>query len=421
MATRRAVVPDAKASRGATAVTALRRHVWTGTRAVAEAVKIADVDVVAAYPIRPYTGIMNDLAKMVADGEFRAEIIIGDSEHSQFEIVKHASAVGARTFAGSSGVGLAYATEAIVVTALGQLPVVAVAGCRALDDPGNFGMEWNDVFLFRDVGWLVSWAKDPQEALDMTLVAYRVAEDVRVTLPHFVAMDGAALTHISAPVDSPTKTSVAGFLPPYKPAYILDPANGPVTKGQHVAPSLIGPEQRKLVDVSMKNSREVIREAWREYKEFVGREYPPFIELSLMGDADIALVCMGVYAKDAIYAAKKARQRGLKVGVIRLRYWRPFPSDELRMALNDIRGIGVLDFSYSMGSPDFAGAFFNDVRSALYSWGRRQPLVDFILAGGREPTVGQFERAIEIVQEAAVTGASGGKLVHWLTLRGEDV
>jgi len=417
MATRRSASSQAPA--GAAATIQLK-HVWTGTRSVAEAVKIADVDVIAAYPIRPYTGIMNDLAKMIADGEFKAEIIIADSEHSQFEIVKHASAVGARTFAGSSGVGLAYAAEAIAVTALGQLPVVAVAGCRALDDPGNFGMEWNDVFLFRDVGWLVSWAKDPQEALDMTLVAYRVAEDRRVMLPHFVALDGAALTHISAPVESPTKGSVTEFLPPYEPPYPLDPASGPITKGQHIAPSLIGPEQRKLIDVSMKNSGEVIQNAWHEYGRLVGRKYLPFIDSTFMDDADIALVCMGAYAKDAIYAAKKSREAGLRVGVIRLRYWRPFPSEELREALSGMRGVGVLDFSYSMGSPDFAGAFFNDIRSALYGGRTRPPLLDFILAGGREPTVRSFEKAIEMVHEAAKAEASH-KIVHWLTLRGEDV
>ena len=399
--------------------TVQKKNVWTGTRAVAEAVKIADVDVIAAYPIRPYTGIMNDLAKMVADGQFKAEIIVADSEHSQFEIVKHASAVGARTFAGSSGVGLAYATEAIGVTALGQLPVVAVAGCRALDDPGNFGMEWNDVFLFRDLGWLVSWAKDPQEALDMTLVAYRVAEDRRVMLPHFVAMDGAALTHVSAPVDTPPKAGVAQFLPPYKPPYPLDPASGPISKAQHIAPSLIGPEQRKLIDVSMKESKEVIREAWRDYEAYVGRKYLPFIESTFMDDATIAVVTMGAYTKDAVYAARKMREEGIKAGVVRLRYWRPFPADELRVALKGIKGVGVLDFSYSMGSADFAGAFFTEVRSALYSLEARPPLVNFILAGGREPTIHQFEEAVGIVHRASQTGKAA-KMVHWLTLRGED-
>ena len=118
-----------------------KKFMWTGTRAIAEAVKLADVDVIAAYPIRPYTGVMNSLAKMLADGEFTAEIIGADSEHSQFEIAKHASAVGARTFVGSSGVGLAYAAEPIIVTSLGQLPVVAMAGCRSLMIRAI--LEWN--------------------------------------------------------------------------------------------------------------------------------------------------------------------------------------------------------------------------------------------------------------------------------------
>lgn len=401
-------------------VTLRRKHVWTGTRSIAEAVKIADVDVIAAYPIRPYTGIMNDLAKMVADGEFRAQIIVADSEHSQFEIAKHASAVGARTFVGSSGVGLAYATEAICVTALGQLPVVAVAGCRALDDPGNFGMEWNDVFLFRDAGWLVSWAKDPQEALDMTLVAYRVAEDHRVLLPHFIAIDGAAITHVSTPVEPPARESVTEFLPPYKPPYPLDPAYGPVTKAQHIAPSLIGPEQRKVVDVAMKNSEEVIQEAWKDYTRYIGRQYSPFVETTFMDDADIALVSMGAYTKDAIYATRKLRERGIKAGVVRLRYWRPFPAKELREVLQDAKAVGVVDFSYSMGSPDYGGAFFNDVRSALYEGNSKPRLVDFIFAGGREPTVRHFEKAALMVRESALAGRVS-KITHWLTLRGEDV
>ncbi len=401
-------------------VTLHRKHVWTGTRSVAEAIKIADVDVIAAYPIRPYTGIMNDLAKMVADGEFQAEIIVADSEHSQFEIAKHASAVGARTFVGSSGVGLAYATEAICVTALGQLPVVAVAGCRALDDPGNFGMEWNDVFLFRDVGWLVSWAKDPQEALDMTLVAYRVAENHKVLLPHFIAIDGAAITHVSTPVEPPAKESVTEFLPPYKPPYPLDPAYGPVSKAQHIAPSLIGPEQRKLVDVAMKNSKEVIQEAWKDYMRYVGRQYSPFMETTFMDDADVALVSMGAYTKDAIYAARKLREKGTKAGVVRLRYWRPFPAEELRKTLLDTKAVGVVDFSYSMGSPDSTGAFFNEVRSALYENDSRPPLVDFIFVGGREPTVRHFEEAIRMVQDSARL-KKVSKTAHWLTLRGEDV
>jgi len=405
-----ATVPSTKAI--------LKRKVWTGARAIAEAVKIADVDVIAAYPIRPYTGIINSLAEMIADGEFKAEIVVADSEHSQFEIVKHASAVGARTFAGSSGVGLAFGAEAIVVTSLGQLPVVAVAGCRALDDPGNFGMEWNDILMFRDVGWLVSWAKDSQEALDMTLVAYRTAEDKRVLLPHFIAVDGAVVTHISAPVEPPAKESVTDFLPPYNPQYPLDPAYGPITKAEHIAPSLIGPEQRKRIDFAMKSSKEVIKDAWKDYERYVGRRYDPFIEKTMMEDTDIAIIGMGAYTKDAIYAARKMREKGIKAGVLRLRYLRPFPYEELRDAIKEVKAAGVMDFSYSYGSPYHGGVLYNEVRSALYG-STDIPIAEFILAGGREPTIKNFERVIEIVNDAAK--GKEFKNVSWLTVRGEDI
>jgi pyruvate ferredoxin oxidoreductase alpha subunit len=233
-------------------------------------------------------------------------------------------------------------------------------------------------------------------------------------------MDGAAITHVSTPVEKPPKEGVTEFLPPYKPPYPLDPAFGPVSKAQHIAPSLIGPEQRKLIDVSMKNSVEVIREAWKDYSRYVGKEYPPFLESTLMKDADVAMVSMGAYTKDAIYAAKRLREHAVKAGVVRLRYWRPFPADELREALQGVKAVGVLDFSYGMGSPDFAGAFFNDIRSALYQSSSKPPLICFILAGGREPTVKQFEQAIRMVREAAQTGKVS-KLVNWITLRGEDV
>lgn len=396
-----------------------KKYMWTGTRAIAEAVKLADVDVIAAYPIRPYTGVMNSLAKMLADGDFTAEIIGADSEHSQFEIAKHASAVGARTFVGSSGVGLAYAAEPIIVTALGQLPVVALAGCRALDDPGNFGMEWNDVLIFRDQGWLMSWAKDSQEALDMVLVSYRVSEDPSVLLPSFVAVDGAAITHVSTPVEPPGKDEVAKFLPSYKPPYPIDPAYGPVTKAQHIAPSLVGPELRKVVDNSMENAKNVIRQAWKTYARIVGRDYPTFFDTYRIEDAEIAFVTMGAYSKDATYVAEKLHERGAKIGVIRLRYFRPFPYKELAEVLENVKAVGVIDFSYSFGSADSSGVLFNEIRSALYEGGSRPSLMDFMFVGGREPSVEHFEEAARMLKKATVKKPLE-KVVWWPTLRSES-
>src|SRR5678815_3555066 len=144
----------------------------SGSEACAEALTLADLDVVTAYPIRPYDTVMQAIAKKIANGKLTAEYIVAEGEHSQFEIVKHASAVGARVFVGSSGVGWFYAFEAIAVTAGLRLPVVANVGNRALDDPGAFGVEHNDALAVRDLGWQLVWVDSAQEALDTALIAY---------------------------------------------------------------------------------------------------------------------------------------------------------------------------------------------------------------------------------------------------------
>src|SRR5687767_6529059 len=187
----------------------------TGCEAIAEAIRPADVDVMAAYPIRPYDGVMQAAAKLIANGKMDVEYIVADGEHSQFEIVKHASAVGSRVFVGSSGVGWFYAFEAIAVTAGLRLPVVAIVGNRALDDPGAFGVEHNDALAVRDLGWMLTWVDTAQEALDRTLMAYKVAENMTVSLPCALGVDGAFLTHSQHLVRVPPRDAVKQFLPDY--------------------------------------------------------------------------------------------------------------------------------------------------------------------------------------------------------------
>src|SRR5919204_1361774 len=190
-----------------------REDLLNGCQAVAQGVCLADVDVIAAYPIRPYTEVMDALSKLIADGKFDAEYIIADSEHSQFEIVKHASSVNARAFGGSSGAGWMYGMGALVVTATDRLPPLFVVGNRALDDPGAFGVEHNDAMALRDMGWLLAWASTAQEALEHVLIGYRIAEDQRVHMPMALAIDGAFLTHSQHIVKLPTKEAVDRFLP----------------------------------------------------------------------------------------------------------------------------------------------------------------------------------------------------------------
>src|SRR5437899_12814710 len=189
----------AVATKPAPAAAQDRELLISGSEAVAEALTLADIDVVTAYPIRPYDTVMQAIAKKIANGQLVAEYIVAEGEHSQFEIVKHASPVGARVFCGSSGVGWAYAMECLVVTPPLRVPMVCLVGNRALDDPGAFGVEHNDALFVRDLGWMLCWIDTSQEAIDTTLIAYRVAEDRRVLLPLAISADGAFLTHSQAP------------------------------------------------------------------------------------------------------------------------------------------------------------------------------------------------------------------------------
>src|SRR6202008_484920 len=193
----------------------------TGSEAIAVACKLADVDVITAYPIRPYDTVMQYVCKLVADGEMDCEYIVAEGEHSQFEIVKHASACGARVFCGLRGAGWMYAMEALTVTPALRIPLIAMVGNRALDDPGAFGVEHNDALAVRDLGWLLAWVDNGHEALDTALIAYRVAEDRRMFVPLALSCDGAFLTHSQALVKIPTAEQVKEFLPRYNRGDLL--------------------------------------------------------------------------------------------------------------------------------------------------------------------------------------------------------
>src|SRR5918911_1152121 len=248
----------------------------TGSEAIAHALRLADVDIVAAYPIRPYDAVMQAVASMIADGKMDCEYIVAEGEHSQFELVKHASAVGARSFVGSSGVGWFYAFEAIAVTAGLRLPVVANVGNRALDDPGAFGVEHNDALAVADLGWLMTWVETGQEAFDAAVIAYKVAEDPRIMLPCAVSTDGAFLTHSQHLVKIPPKAVIDGFLPRYDLGDRLFHPDNPITIAPQVDQDWLT-EIRKQNDAAMRRAPEVIRDAYREYYELTGRQKEPFI------------------------------------------------------------------------------------------------------------------------------------------------
>src|SRR5437879_333598 len=261
----------------------------TGSEAIAVACKLADVDVITGYPIRPYDTVMQYIAKLIADGEFDCEYIVAESEHSQFEIVKHASVVGARVFCGSSGVGWMYAFEALTVTPALRVPMVAMVGNRALDDPGAFGVEHNDALAVRDLGWQLVWVDNAQEALDTALIAYRVAEDRRVFLPCAIACDGAFLTTSQSMVKIPPQEWVDGFLPPYNRGDLLLHPDNPITVAPQVNEDWLM-EIRRQTAAAMERAYTVIREAYAEFEQIFGRHSGnPFFEEYQTEDAGIVL------------------------------------------------------------------------------------------------------------------------------------
>jgi pyruvate ferredoxin oxidoreductase alpha subunit len=388
----------------------------TGSEAIAHALRLADVDIVAAYPIRPYDAVMQAVATMIANGQMDCEYIVAEGEHSQFEIVKHASAVGARSFVGSSGVGWFYAFEAIAVTAGLRLPVVANVGNRALDDPGAFGVEHNDALAVRDLGWLMTWVETGQEAFDSAVIAYRVAEDPRVSLPCAVSTDGAFLTHSQHLVKIPPKPIVDRFLPPYNLGDRLFHPDNPITIAPQVDQDWLT-EIRKQNDAAMRRAAAVIREACREYYELTGRQKEPFIEEYMTEDAEYVLVGQGTIAMPGRVIVRRLREQGHKVGFARLKWFRPFPADEVVHRLSGFKGIGIIDRDYSFGSPHHGGVLFTEFRAAFYDSPKRPAMINFIAGlGGREVTAENGQEMFRILQSATAAGAEKSN-VHWIGVR----
>ncbi len=250
-----------------------KEQMMTGCRAAAEGAKAAEVEVICSYPIRPYTAIMMELAKMVANGELNAEFIHGEGEHAQVSVVLGACAAGARAYTGSSGVGVTYAMEVYSPMAGGRYPAQMSIADRTLDPPGDFGSEHTDAMSTRDQGWLLGWACSPQEVYDNTLIAYRVGEDHRVMLPQMVCQDGYFISHIPDKVTLGDQSQVKEFLPPYRPIGPLSTTH-PVSHGPQIRPDQGAPMDAMRAQTFLAVPK-VIEEATADFNRIFGRNYDP--------------------------------------------------------------------------------------------------------------------------------------------------
>ena len=396
-----------------------------GDEAVALAVKQSDVDVVAAYPITPQTIIVEKLSEYVANGEVETEYVCTESEHSALTACLAASVTGARTFTASASAGLALMHEMLFVTSGSRAPVVMAVANRALSSPLNIHGDQSDSMAERDSGWIQIYVENAQEAYDSIIQAFKIAEDLDVSLPIIVGLDGFTVSHTLENVDVLTEDTVKQFigdrqLPnvlthegktvPFK----LDPEN-PMTMGP-IAFQNYYFEFKRQQEEGMKNALKRIQEVNSEYAKVSGRSYGNgLIDAYKLEDAEIAVVCVGSTSGTLKVIIDELRQEGIKAGLLRLRTFRPLPFEELRKALANVTAIAVMDKSMSFGG--FGGAVFHEVRHALYDEKQRPPVVNYIYGlGGRDSSPHELKKIFEELTHIAKTGHVETQ-IHYLGLR----
>ena len=401
------------------------RTALNGDEAVAYAAKQSDVDVVAAYPITPQTIIVEKFSEYVANGEVQTEFVCTESEHSALAACLAASATGARTFTASASAGLALMHEMLFVTSGCRAPVVMAIANRALSAPLNIHGDQSDSMAERDSGWVQIYVENAQEAYDSIIQAFRIAEDISVSLPVIVGLDGFTLSHTLENVTVLSDDDVMKFvgtrqLPnvlthegksvPFK----LDPEN-PMTMGP-IALTNYYFEFKRQQEEAMKNALAKIQEINSEFAEITDRSYGDgLVEKYQLEDAEVAVVCVGSTSGTLKTIVDELRQEGVKAGLLRLRTFRPLPVEALRSALENVKVIAVMDKSMSFGGN--GGAVYHEVRHVLYDSKSHPKVVNYIYGlGGRDSSPrelrGVYEDLLRILKSGTVE-----KQINYLGLR----
>jgi pyruvate ferredoxin oxidoreductase alpha subunit len=361
--------------------------------AVAEAVGQCDIDMAAVYPITPQSHIAEHLSDLVADGKIDAEFVTVESEHSAMSAVIGASGTGARVYTATSSQGLMLMHELLPIASGMRLPIVMGIANRAVSGPLNILNDHSDIMPQRDSGWISLFVENGQEAVDLSIQAFKIAEHKDVNLPVCVNIDGFQLTHMVEPLELPDQDLVNKFLPPRVPYATLHPSK-PVTMGAF-AMSDYFTEMQKAKDEALKNSKKVILAVWDEWAKMFGRSYNP-VETYKAEDAEILMLTMGSMGETAEMAIDALRAKGVSAGLIKLRLWRPFPFEEIKAAVKNAKKLIVTDRAVSFGGP--GGPVFSEIKSALYSEAHRPAIYNYIIGlGGRDVTVKDFIGMIEKV------------------------
>lgn len=369
----------------------------SGDEALAEGVRLARPQVISAYPITPQTVVVERLSEMVEDGSLAAEYVHVESEHSALSCAIGASATGARTFTATSSQGLLYMAECLTYASGGRFPIVMMNANRATALPWNIYGDQRDSLALLDHGWIQVYAEDNQEALDLALMAYAVAEDADVRTPFMVNLDGFALTHTYETVDVPEPAQADAFLPPYDGVGNRIDFDNPVNIGFSA-----GPEYNRYFKYwehrDMENVPAVVERVEARFAEVFGRAYPGMIETVDCDDADYVLITLGSTAGLVRTVVEKLRAQGMKVGLLRIRYLRPMPGGLIAEALRGAKAVAVLEQDISFGAE---GTVFTNVNSALQQAAVGVPTYNFVGGlGGDDISEAQVAGIYRMLQQA---------------------
>lgn len=379
----------------------MKKEMLTGNASAAWGVRLAEVDYIPAYPVTPQTEIIETLANWICNGQMDAKFITMDSEHSMITAAGAASATGVRAFTATSSQGLMYGFEMLYTVAGWRVPFVMVNVSRGLSSPITLEPDHNDILAARDTGFLQIHCETCQEVLDSILMAYRLAEDEQVLLPAVVNMDGFYLSFTREPVEIPDLDIVRSFLPPYRPRHAFFKASQPMAQG---VAALGGPEYsyfKYQMHLSSMKALDVYKEISNEFEKIFGRKHGTY-EGYMMDDAEYVLVMTNSFSTLGKAAVKKAREKGMKAGLVRLRLLRPFPETDILEALRGRKAVAVIDQNISIGK---GGILHSEIAGSLCNEKRKPLLLSFIVGlGGKNISPGEFEFMFDSMKRAADTG-----------------
>ena len=390
-------------------------EVWDGNMAFAQAMRQAQIDVVAAYPITPSTPTVHGYAKFLADGYIDGEFVLVESEHAAMSGCVGAAAAGGRVATATSSQGFALMIEVLYQASGMRLPIVLCLVNRALASPLNVNGDHSDMYLGRDAGWIMVDAFNAQEAYDLVLQAFKIGEDLDVRLPVMVNQDGFITSHTAQNVRPLQDEEAYNFIGEYKEVNPMLDFCKPVTYGAQTEEDWHF-EFKARQHKALMDSPKVIKRVFKEFEELTGRKYN-LVESYMMEDAEVAIVALGSTVESAVQAAKDLREsEGIKAGVVAPRVIRPFPVEEIKEALKNVKAVATLDRSAPGGA---LGMLFNEISSAMYQSDNRPVINNYIYGlGGRDMTQKDLKEIYKDIKRNADEGKLVTPLQQFSGLRG---